>query len=56
MRLLNDKQELLVKDELLRKRMGEKSKEIIKEFTPEAWAQGVVNAIEAVTGKAVNSS
>lgn len=45
--------QLLVRDESLRKRMGEKSKEIIRDFTPEAWAEGVVKAIEAVTGKTV---
>lgn len=43
--------EILVRDESLRKRMGEKSKEIIKDFTPEAWAQGVLRAINAVAGK-----
>ena len=47
--------EILVRDESLRKRMGERSKEIIKDFSPEAWAQGVVKAIESVTGKTVNS-
>jgi glycosyltransferase involved in cell wall biosynthesis len=46
---------VLVRDELLRKRMGEASKRIIQNFTPEAWAQGVVKAIESVTGKTVNS-
>jgi len=46
--------ELLVKDESLRKRMGQASKRIIEDFTPEAWAQGVVKAIEAVTGKSVS--
>jgi glycosyltransferase involved in cell wall biosynthesis len=48
--------EILVRDESLRKRMGQASRRIIENFTPEAWAQGVVKAIEAVTGKAVNSS
>ena len=48
--------ELMVRDESLRRRMGQASKRIIQDFTPEAWAQGVVKAIEAVMGKAVNSS
>jgi len=43
--------QLLVKDESLRTRMGQASKRIIQDFTPEAWAQGMVKAIEAVTGK-----
>jgi glycosyltransferase involved in cell wall biosynthesis len=47
--------EMLIKDEPLRKRMGQASRRIIQDFTPEAWAQGVVKAIEAVTGKTVNS-
>jgi glycosyltransferase involved in cell wall biosynthesis len=47
--------ESLVRDEFLRKRMGQASKRIIENFTPEAWAQGVVKAIESVTGKAVSN-
>ena len=45
--------ELLIRDESLRKRMGQASKKIIEDFTPEAWAQGVVKAIEAVTSRDV---
>jgi glycosyltransferase involved in cell wall biosynthesis len=46
---------LLVRDDSLRERMGKASKKIIQDFTPEAWASGMVKAIEAVTGKTVNS-
>jgi len=46
---------LLVRDEVLRKQMGERSKEIIKDFTPEAWGKGVVRAIESVTGQIVQN-
>jgi glycosyltransferase involved in cell wall biosynthesis len=46
--------ELLIRDEELRKRMGQASTRIIQDFTPEAWATGVVKAIEAVTGKSVS--
>jgi glycosyltransferase involved in cell wall biosynthesis len=44
---------VLVKDESLRIRMGKASKRIIQDFTPDAWAKGVLKAIEAVTLKDV---
>lgn len=39
--------ENLARDETLRHRMGQASRSIIQAFTPERWAQGVVQAIEA---------
>jgi glycosyltransferase involved in cell wall biosynthesis len=50
---LADSLRMIAANESLRKRMGQASKEIIQNFTPEAWAKGVLKAIEVVTGKAV---
>jgi glycosyltransferase involved in cell wall biosynthesis len=41
--------ETLAKDEALRHRMGQASRSIIEKFSPENWANGVMQAIEAVT-------
>ncbi|HEC91415.1 MAG TPA: glycosyltransferase family 1 protein [Candidatus Atribacteria bacterium] len=46
----------LLKDEPLRKMMGEKSWQIIQFYRPESWAQGVVEAILGVHNQAGNWS
>ncbi len=43
--------EILIKDEGLRRRMGEASRRIIEDFSPENWALGVKRAVDAVCGK-----
>ncbi|MEI9478039.1 MAG: glycosyltransferase family 4 protein [Deltaproteobacteria bacterium] len=40
--------EVLAEDEALRHRMGQASRSIIEKFSPENWANGVMQAIEAV--------
>jgi glycosyltransferase involved in cell wall biosynthesis len=40
---------ILAEDEALRQRMGHVSRSIIEKFSPENWANGVVQAIESVT-------
>lgn len=40
--------EKLAADEEVRRRMGNRSRERIQNYSPEIWAQGVINAVEAV--------
>jgi glycosyltransferase involved in cell wall biosynthesis len=48
---LADKLEILIQNEALRKKMGEASRKIIEDFSPENWAKGVKKAIEKITGE-----
>lgn len=41
--------ELLAQNEALRKKMGQKSRQIIEDFSPENWAKGVMKAITSVS-------
>ena len=49
--VLAEKLEVLIRDEALRKKMGEASRKIIEDFSPENWAKGVKRAIETVAEK-----
>lgn len=47
-RALTDALAELARDEELRRRMGSASRALVKGFSPEGWARGVLRAVETV--------